>query len=92
MYYAATFVEAQLCDGEDVVVVGGGNSAGQAAVFLSGTASRVYVLVRSGGLAESMSRYLTRRIEETANITLLTHTEIVELLGRRTAERGSLEE
>ena len=81
VYYAATFVEAQLCDGEDVVVVGGGNSAGQAAVFLSGTASRVYVLVRSGGLAESMSRYLTRRIEETANITLLTHTEIVELLG-----------
>jgi thioredoxin reductase (NADPH) len=81
VYYGATYVESQLCAGDEVVVVGGGNSAGQAAVFLSESASRVYVLVRSAGLAESMSRYLSRRIEETANIELLTQTEIVELLG-----------
>lgn len=81
VYYGATFVEAQLCAGDQVVVVGGGNSAGQAAVFLAQTAARVYVLVRSGSLAESMSRYLSRRIEETPKIELRTHTEIVELLG-----------
>ncbi len=81
IYYGATFVEAQLCAREEVVVVGGGNSAGQAAVFLSESASRVYVLVRSAGLAESMSRYLSRRIEQTPNIQLLTQTEIVSLLG-----------
>ena len=55
VYYGATFVEAQVCGGEEVIVVGGGNSAGQAAVFLAHTASRVHILVRSGGLAESMS-------------------------------------
>ena len=61
MYYAATFMEAQLCVNEDVIVVGGGNSAGQAAVFLAQSAKSVHLLVRSGGLASSMSRYLTRR-------------------------------
>jgi thioredoxin reductase (NADPH) len=66
VYYGATFVEAQLCIGEEVIVVGGGNSAGQAAVFLAETTKRVHMLVRSAGLAESMSRYLIRRIEETA--------------------------
>jgi thioredoxin reductase (NADPH) len=81
VYYGATFVEAQLCSGEEVVVVGGGNSAGQAAVFLSQTARRVHMLVRSGGLAESMSRYLIRRIDDNAAITLHTHTEIVALTG-----------
>ncbi|MGA9271854.1 MAG: FAD-dependent oxidoreductase [Candidatus Cybelea sp.] len=81
IYYGATYVEAQLCGGEEVIVVGGGNSAGQAAVFLSEAASRVYVLVRSAGLAESMSRYLSLRIEQTPNIQLLTETEIVALLG-----------
>ena len=64
VYYGATFMEAQLCGGEEVIVVGGGNSAGQAAVFLAQTARRVHVLVRSDGLAESMSRYLIRRIED----------------------------
>ena len=64
VYYGATFVEAQLCGGEEVIVVGGGNSAGQAAVFLAQTAKRVHMLVRSAGLAASMSRYLIRRIEE----------------------------
>ena len=82
IYYAATFVESQLCGGEDVVVVGGGNSAGQAAVFLSQTAKHVHLLIRSGGLAETMSRYLIRRIEETENITLRPFTEIEALEGR----------
>jgi len=81
VYYGATFVEAQMCGGEEIVVIGGGNSAGQAAVFLAQTSKRVYVLVRSAGLAESMSRYLIRRIEETPTIALLTHTEIVVLEG-----------
>ena len=81
IYYGATFVEAQLCTGDEVVVVGGGNSAGQAAVFLAQTASRVHMLIRSAGLAESMSRYLIRRIDETPAIELRTHTEIVALQG-----------
>jgi thioredoxin reductase (NADPH) len=77
VYYGATFVEAQLCGGEEVIVVGGGNSAGQAAVFLAETTKRVHMLVRSAGLAESMSRYLIRRIEDTATIVLRPYTEIV---------------
>jgi len=80
VYYSATFVEAQLCDGE-VIVVGGGNAAGQAAVFLAETTERVHMLVRSAGLVESMSRYLIRRIEETPKILLRPHTEIVALEG-----------
>jgi thioredoxin reductase (NADPH) len=81
VYYGATFVEAQLCGGEEVIVVGGGNSAGQAAVFLAETAKRVHMLVRSAGLAESMSRYLIRRIEESATIELRTNTEIIAIDG-----------
>lgn len=81
VYYGATFVEAQLCGKEEVIVVGGGNSAGQAAVFLAETTKRVYILIRSSGLAESMSRYLIRRIEETPTIILRPHTEIVALQG-----------
>ena len=81
VYYGATFVEAQLCGGEEVIVVGGGNSAGQAAVFLTQTAKRVYMLVRSAGLAASMSRYLIRRIENSPTITLRPQTEIVALEG-----------
>jgi len=87
IYYGATFIEAQLCGGEELIVVGGGNSAGQAAVFLSQTARHVHLLVRSGGLADSMSRYLIRRIEESPNITLRTHTEIAALEGRDHLER-----
>ncbi len=87
VYYGATFVEAQLCNGEEVIVVGGGNSAGQAAVFLAQTAKRVHILVRSAGLAESMSRYLIRRIEESPAIVLRTHTEIVALEGTDHLER-----
>jgi thioredoxin reductase (NADPH) len=87
VYYGATFVEAQLCRDEEVIVVGGGNSAGQAAVFLAQTARRVHVLIRSGGLAETMSRYLIRRIEESPAITLRTHTELTALDGRDHLER-----
>jgi thioredoxin reductase (NADPH) len=76
VYYSATHLEGQLCAGEEAIVVGGGNSAGQAAVFLSQLARHVHVLVRGPGLAESMSRYLIQRIEGTPNITLRTRTEI----------------
>ena len=81
VYYGATFVERQLCSGEEVIVIGGGNSAGQAAVFLAQTTKRVYVLVRSAGLATSMSRYLIRRIEESPNVIVKPHTEIIALEG-----------
>jgi thioredoxin reductase (NADPH) len=87
VYYGATFMEAQLCRGEEVVVVGGGNSAGQAAVFLAQTAKRVHMLVRSSGLAETMSRYLIRRIEQNPAIVLRTNTEIVALEGSNHLER-----
>jgi thioredoxin reductase (NADPH) len=87
VYYGATFIEAQLCSGEDVVVVGGGNAAGQAAVFLAQTARRVHVLVRSDGLAESMSRYLIRRLEQTPTIILRSRTEVVALEGSDHLER-----
>lgn len=81
VYYAATPMEAQLCVGEEVAVVGGGNSAGQAAVFLAQTASRVHILVRADGLADSMSRYLIRRIEDNPRIVLHVRSELVALAG-----------
>jgi thioredoxin reductase (NADPH) len=81
IYYGATFVEAQLCRGEEVIVVGGANSAGQAAVFLSESTKQVYLLVRGPGLTDTMSRYLIRRIEQTSNIRVLKYTEIVSLEG-----------
>jgi thioredoxin reductase (NADPH) len=87
VYYGATFMESQLCEGEDVVVIGGGNSAGQAAVFLSQTAHKVHMLVRSDGLAETMSRYLIQRIEDNPAIELLCNTEIVSLEGETHLER-----
>lgn len=87
VYYGATFIEAQLCNGEGVIVVGGGNSAGQAAVFLSQSAQHVYLLVRGSGLSDSMSRYLIRRIEQTPNISLLSNTEIAGLEGGNHLER-----
>jgi thioredoxin reductase (NADPH) len=87
IYYGATFIESQLCEGEEVIVVGGGNSAGQAAVFLAQTARMVHMLIRSKGLADTMSRYLIRRIEENPAITLRTCTEITALEGNRHLER-----
>ena len=87
IYYGATFVESQLCRDEEVIVVGGGNSAGQAAVFLAQTSKCVHMLVRSDGLAASMSRYLIRRIEEHPSIELRTCTEIVGVEGTKHLER-----
>jgi thioredoxin reductase (NADPH) len=86
VYYGATQVEAILCRGEDVVVVGGANSAGQAAIFLSEARRRVTMLIRGPGLSDTMSRYLIRRIEETPNIELKTHTQIVALEGTDSLE------
>ena len=85
--YSATHVEAQLCKGEEIASVGGGNSAGQAAVFLAQSSSSVNVLVRGPGLAESMSRYLIQRIEDTANIELRARTQIDALEGTDRLER-----
>jgi thioredoxin reductase (NADPH) len=81
IHYAATAMEAQLCQNEEICVVGGGNSAGQAAIYLSGHAKHVYILVRSKGLAASMSDYLIQRIEASPRITLLCETEITGLDG-----------
>lgn len=81
VYYGATHVEALRCASDEVVVVGGGNSAGQAAVFLSQRASHVHIVIRGDSLDASMSRYLTQRVDTSPSITLHTHTEITELFG-----------
>ncbi|HET9987482.1 MAG TPA: FAD-dependent oxidoreductase, partial [Kofleriaceae bacterium] len=86
VYYSATAVEARLCGTEEVIVVGGANSAGQAAVFLANTARKVHMFVRGKALSDTMSRYLIRRIEETAAIELHVETEITELRGERDLE------
>lgn len=82
LYYAATHLEGRLCQNEEIIVVGGGNSAGQAAVFLASGCSHVHIMVRSEGLAETMSHYLIRRIQESPNITLHTRTQISCLEGK----------
>ena len=87
IYHGATFVESQLCRDEEVIVVGGGNSAGQAAVFLAQTSKCVHMLVRSSGLAASMSRYLIQRVENNSAIDLRTCTEIIGLEGKDHLER-----
>jgi thioredoxin reductase (NADPH) len=102
IYYGATAVEAQICSGENVAIVGGGNSAGQAAVYLASHAKHVYHMVRGRGLADTMSRYLISRIEDCKEITFMNWTEIVELEGdshlqrvhwrnKQTGETGVLE-
>ena len=83
VWYWASPIEARMCAGQEVVLVGGGNSAGQAAVFLAAHVSKVWMLVRGAGLAASMSKYLIDRIAATANIELRTQTEIVGLTGTR---------
>ena len=88
VWYWASPIEARLCAEQEVALVGGGNSAGQAAVFLSGHARKVYMVIRGGGLGASMSRYLIERIEATPNIELLFNTEVVGLDG---SEEGTLE-
>jgi thioredoxin reductase (NADPH) len=87
IFYSATHMEAQSCREEEIAIVGGGNSAGQAAVFLSGIASRVHVVVRGPSLAESMSRYLIQRIESSRNVELRTRTRIESLEGGDRLER-----
>jgi thioredoxin reductase (NADPH) len=86
IHFGATHIEAQLCDGQDVIVVGGGNSAGQAAVFLSQRARKVYMLVRASGLSESMSRYLIQRISGNPSIELLCNSELCGLEGENALE------
>jgi len=81
VYYAATPIEAQLCRGSEVVVVGGGNSAGQAAVFLAGQVRKVYLVIRGDDLYKNMSSYLACRIEDTPNIEVLRNTEVRRLVG-----------
>ncbi len=88
VWYWASPIEARLCAEQEVVLVGGGNSAGQAAVFLSGHARKIYMIIRGGGLGASMSRYLIERIEATPNIELIFNTEVIALEG---GEDGSLE-
>ncbi|THD55426.1 MAG: cyclic nucleotide-binding domain-containing protein [Bradyrhizobium sp.] len=88
VWYWASPIEARLCTDQDVILVGGGNSAGQAAVFLSGHARRVHMVIRGGGLGASMSRYLIERIEAAPNIELIFNAEVVGLEGTKD---GSLE-
>jgi len=87
VYYCATALESQQCRGEEIAIVGGANSAGQAAVFLSGVATRVNMLVRGPGLSDSMSRYLIQRIESTPNVVLRTRTQVDALEGDNGLER-----
>jgi thioredoxin reductase (NADPH) len=87
IYYAATSTEARRCGTGEVIVVGGGNSAGQAAIYLSGTCKKVHLLVRAGGLTDTMSKYLIRRIDESPNIDLHVKTEITALEGADQLQR-----
>ena len=89
VYYGATEVEAKLCSNEEIVIVGGGNSAGQAAIYLAEFAKRVHLMVRGPGLAESMSRYLISRIEACREITFMPWTEIEALDGAEHLETVS---
>src|SRR6185436_5820842 len=87
VYYAATTIEAQMCRGSHVVVVGGGNSAGQAAVFLASHVLKVHLVVRGDTLYKDMSSYLANRVEQTPNIEVLRNTEV-----RRMSGEGHLSE
>jgi thioredoxin reductase (NADPH) len=86
VFYAATLVESRMCGSGAVAVVGGGNSAGQASIFLSGTAEKVYLLLRGGDLGASMSNYLVEQIESIENIEVLLHTEVREIHGETALE------
>jgi thioredoxin reductase (NADPH) len=91
VYYAATALEGRLCRGSTVVVVGGGNSAGQAAMYLSEGAEKVFLVIRGDGVAKSMSSYLSRRVEAKANIEILSNTEIRRMMGGKALEAVELE-
>jgi thioredoxin reductase (NADPH) len=86
VHYAATEAEAQRCEGEEVAIVGGGNSAGQAALFLAARTRRVYLLIRGDELGKGMSRYLVDRVTSTENVELLANTEVGELVGENRLE------
>ncbi|MEO8446760.1 MAG: NAD(P)/FAD-dependent oxidoreductase, partial [bacterium] len=81
IYYSATKADAAFCEGECVAIVGGGNSAGQAAVFLSSTAEKIYIMIRGSSLSLTMSNYLIDRIEDAGNIEVLTNSEITKITG-----------
>src|SRR5882724_7016148 len=91
VYYAATAFEGQLCRGQTVIVAGGGNSAGQAAMFLSEGAAKVLLIIRSDDFSKSMSSYLARRVQTCENIELLSHTEIRKMSGNKMLEAVELE-
>jgi thioredoxin reductase (NADPH) len=91
VYYAATAREGKLCRDSTVIVAGGGNSAGQAAMFLSDAAQKVLLVIRGEGLSKSMSTYLSRRVEAKANIEILTYTEIRKMTGGKYLEAVELE-
>jgi thioredoxin reductase (NADPH) len=91
VYYAATAMEARLCQGSTVIVAGGGNSAGQAAMFLSESAEKVFLVIRGENLSKSMSSYLSRRVEAKENIEILRHTEIRKMSGGERLEAVELE-
>ena len=91
VYYAATAREGQLCRNSTVIVAGGGNSAGQAAMFLSEHAEKVFLVIRGGDLSKSMSSYLSRRVETKENIEILYHTEIRKMTGGKLLETVELE-
>jgi thioredoxin reductase (NADPH) len=91
VYYAATAMEGQICRGSTVIVAGGGNSAGQAAMFLSECAAKVLLVIRGGDLSRSMSSYLSRRVETKENIEILYHTEVRKMSGAKYLESVELE-
>ena len=91
VYYAATALEGRLCRGSTVIVVGGGNSAGQAAMYLSEGAEKVFLVIRGDGLAKSMSSYLSRRVEAKENIEILSNTEVRKMMGGKVLEAVEME-
>ena len=91
VYYAATALEGQICRGETVIVAGSGNSAGQAAMFLSDGAAKVLLAIRGGDLSKNMSSYLARRVEARENIEILFHTQIRKMVGNKMLEEAELE-
>jgi len=91
VYYAATAIERQLCGSSTVIVAGGGNSAGQAAMFLSEIAEKVLLVIRGADLSQSMSSYLSLRVEAKKNIEILCHTEIRKMMGEKRLETAELE-
>ena len=92
VYYAATEAEARICGGDPVVIVGGGNSAGQAAIFMASRAARIWLVVRDADLRARMSRYLADRLERSGSVEILLHTQVCGLIGARTLEAVVVED